>query len=76
MTGIKRAAILATANGLMTLPIMVSSASAATSCPSTPGAQSVTFSFTGAEQTCMIPTAVSSVSVTAVGAPGRRGNQR
>ncbi|HEY5317834.1 MAG TPA: hypothetical protein VIJ20_07630, partial [Solirubrobacteraceae bacterium] len=47
-------------------------AAAATSCPSTPGPQTVTFSLlaTPAEQTCVIPDGVSSASLEAVGAPG------
>jgi hypothetical protein len=72
MIGAKR--VIATmASGLLVLIIIAFSAaaaSAATTCPSAAGAQSVTFAFTGAEQTCVIPAGVSSASVTAVGAPG------
>jgi hypothetical protein len=42
----------------------------ATACPTGVGQQSVTFLYTGAEQSCVIPAGVSAVAVTAVGASG------
>lgn len=45
-------------------------ASATTSCPSSKGKHTVTFASTGAQQRCLVPAGVSSVSVTAVGAAG------
>jgi len=62
--------LLTTVGAVVALLAMAGSAVAATTCPTTPGPESVTFSSTGAEQTCVIPAGVSSVSVTAVGAPG------
>ena len=50
-----------------------SAAASATGCPATPGPQMVTFSSVQAEQTCVIPPGVSSVQITAVGAPGGQG---
>jgi hypothetical protein len=65
-----RGVLLATVGAVVALLAMAGSAVAATTCPTTPGPESVTFSSTGAEQTCVIPTGVSSVSVMAVGGAG------
>ncbi|MGO9752282.1 MAG: spherulation-specific family 4 protein [Solirubrobacteraceae bacterium] len=53
--------------------LIVPGVASATSCPATPGPQTVTFSSIQAEQTCVIPPGVSSVQITAVGAPGGQG---
>jgi hypothetical protein len=57
------------------LAVLAPAQADATTCPTSPGPQTVTFSLlsTPAEQTCVVPALVTSIHVMAVGAPGGEG---